>query len=255
MLQPFPRDRELSGPSRGVQKDKMGGPMLKKSFLASCFLIITAYIARPSFGATLNIGEVSGSQGSVTEIPVPIDDPSGMAGFQFTILFDKDVLQPAGAFPGTVSGNWLIQFNDSLPGCLSVTGLCTDLAEQSAETASLVKLLFIVTGDIDDTSQLEFTDYLFCDELANPIPVTPGSGIFTVTFPSGDINGDTSVNIQDVIFCLRIAIGLPVTVNDIPYEPEYPGWLIQRADINGEGGANISDVILILRKSIGLDQG
>ena len=71
----------------------------------------------------------------------------------------------------------------------------------------------------------------------------------------GDINGDESINISDVILCLRMSIGLPVTVNDTPYEPEYPGWLIQRADINGEGGANISDVILILRKSIGLDQG
>jgi hypothetical protein len=69
----------------------------------------------------------------------------------------------------------------------------------------------------------------------------------------GDINGDKSVNISDVILCLRMSIGLPVTVNNIPYEPEYPDWLIKRADMIGEDGVNIQDVILILRKSLNLD--
>ncbi len=218
-------------------------------FAVLCMVFSTAYC----FGATVSIPDTTGGTGSNVEIPVEIDIPSGIVGFQFTVVFDSSVLEATDVVSGTLTQGWLIFYNTEVPGQIQVDILNGDLGELGNEAGSLAKLVFLVQGEADETTTLSFTEAMFYNSLAEEIPVTLQPGIFTADVRSGDINGDQSVNISDVILCLRTAIGLPVTIDSQVYEFPYPDWLENRADYNGSGAVDISDVILILRKSIGLD--
>lgn len=208
------------------------------------------------FAATVSIPDMEGGTGATVQVPVEVDDPSGIAGFQFTVTFSGDVLEPTGVSAGTLTGEWMFFCNTDIPGQVAVAALDPNLQELGDTAGSLVKISFLVKGELEETTPFAFTDTFFYNALAEDISVAFQAGTFTVDVEVGDVNGDESINISDVILCLRIAIGLSVTIGEETYSGSdpggYPDWLESRADMNGDGSVNISDVILILRKSIGL---
>jgi hypothetical protein len=220
--------------------------------------ILFVFLLTVSVGiaATVSIPDISGGAGSTVEIPLNIDDPSGIAGFQFTLSFDSNVLQATGVSSGTLTEGWLAYINTDTDGQAGIVFL-NPLVEELGETSgSLAKIIFLVTGDVDDTTSFLLSEVSFYNALAEGIGVGLQTGTFTVDVQTGDVNNDQSTNISDVILCLRVAIGLPVTIGDTTYSASDPGgyplWLLSRGDMNGDSYVNISDVILILRKSIGL---
>jgi len=229
----------------------------KKEVLKFLTILVLFFFTSVLSAATVSIPDTEGGTGATVQVPVEIDDASAIAGFQFTVTFSHEVLQPTGASAGTLTGEWMFFCNTDIPGQVTVAGLDPNLEELGEEAGSLLTLSFLVTGELEETTSFAFADTFFYNALAEDISIAFQAGIFTVDVQVGDVNGDESINISDVILCLRIAIGLPVTIGEEIYSGSdpggYPAWLESRSDMNGDGSVNIQDVILILRKSIGLD--
>lgn len=225
--------------------------MIKKILISGFFAGIV--ICSQGFSSTVSIPNMSGSTGSIIQIPVEIDDASGIAGFQLSLTFNENILKAMEVISGGLTDNWMIFYNNESPGVLSIVALNGSLDELGNQTGSLVFISFLVKGDIGQTSQINFTYTNFRNSLSENIPISSQSGLFTVDVRKGDINGDEVVDISDVIMCLRMAIELPLTIRQQQYQPPYPAWLISRADMNNNNVIDISDVILTLRKAIGLD--
>jgi hypothetical protein len=225
------------------------------AFITALFLVVPAGIG---LTATVSIPDTTGSAGAVVQIPVEIDNPSGIAGFQFTLSFDSSVLQATGVSAGTLTENWLLYANTDTDGQINIVFLEPALQELGEIPGSLASIAFLIKGDIEETSLFTFSEALFYNSLAENISAVTQAGTFTVDVQIGDINGIGGIDISDVILCLRMAIKLPVLIGGETYsandEPDgYPAWLESRGDMNGDGNVDISDVILILRKAIGLD--
>jgi len=217
------------------------------------FFVVITILASTGFSATVSVPDTKASPSSTVQVPLEIDNASGIAGFQMTIVFDQDVLTAQQALTGTLTDDWLLFYNVETPGVISIAGLNPDLDELPDIDGSLVFISFFVEGAVGETTNITITQTGFYNSLAENITVFCQSGLFTIDVNLGDINGDDTIDISDVILCLRMAIELPVNVNAQNYSSPYPLWLKSRADMNSDTEINISDVILILRKAIGLD--
>ena len=225
---------------------------MRKKFvflLSLCFFLIV----NKCFSSVVSIPDMTGSPGSIVKIPVEIDNASGICGFQLVISFDQNILEAIQAETGILTENWLIFYNTGITGQISISGLNTNLDELENVSGSLVTISFLVKGDIGQTTNINVSQALFYNSLAEKIPVSLRQGTFTIDVRIGDINGDETIDISDVILCLRMAIKLPVTIGNQSYSEPYPSWLKTRANINTDNEIDISDVILCLRKAIGLN--
>ncbi len=80
--------------------------MIKKILISGFFAVIL--IGSCGFSSTASVPDMSGSPGSIVQVPVEIDDASGIAGFQLTIAFDQNVLEAQQVSTGNLTDGWLI---------------------------------------------------------------------------------------------------------------------------------------------------
>jgi Cohesin domain len=119
-------------------------------------LVVFLGLALPAWGAHVSMPETNATAGETVEVPVMVDNASGIAGFQFMITYDVKMLQASGAGPGDLTGGWMVKANTAHKGEVTVAGVDTSLACLGAARGSLAKLRFTVVAKKDGASSLTF---------------------------------------------------------------------------------------------------
>ncbi|MCD6221880.1 hypothetical protein J7K25_06965, partial [bacterium] len=142
---------------------------------------ITMRIIDESGERHISIPDSSGCSGSTVEIPINIDDGTGIAGFQFTVTFDNNVLNATGAIAGSLTSGWTITSNTNTPGQISIAGLDSSLNGISGGSGSLCIMQFNVVGNPGQATGLTFTFSKLADVDGQQIAHTFTNGSFLAT--------------------------------------------------------------------------
>ncbi len=134
----------------------------------------------PLFATNLTIQNTTNTPGVSVEIPINIDDATNVAGYQFTITYNPDVLQATGILPGTLTAGWYLTPNINNSGKIILVGLDDTNQGISGGSGSLSILKFDVIGNVGATSNLDFTECKLKTSEANDIPSVPNNGSFKV---------------------------------------------------------------------------
>ncbi len=225
----------------------------KRLLLCSTILFLFT-IASSSFAVTVSIPEgITAPSGSTVQIPINVDDATGIGGFQFTVTFDSTVLQAIETVAGSLTAGWSLT-PAITTGQIEIGGFDFSLQGLSGGSGSLVLINFNVTGDLGDTTVVEFTSATLSNTLGvvfDPAPTTDNGsvtveGAETHYSVSGTISGDVQTGtIYIGIFTSSdssgdpfryddIATPGPYTINDVP-PGEYWAYAFRDAIIsNGE---------------------
>jgi hypothetical protein len=161
-------------------------------FLAASRLRMTAVVLASvclvpaaARAVTVSIPNKADVSGATVEIPINIDNATGVAGFQFTVTFNSAVLQATSVKAGTLVTGWAITPNLSVPGQIRVVGFDPTLAGLSGGSGSLVKLTFNVVGTAGQSTTFSFTECKLRDGFAGDIPAVSSGGTFIVLSSTG----------------------------------------------------------------------
>jgi hypothetical protein len=128
----------------------------------------------------VSIPDLSTGAGAV-QIPVNVNDGTGIGGFQFTVEYDPAVLNCTDAVAGTLAPSppWYLEVNP-LPGQIIVLGL--DLTETGASTGagSLVELVCTAIGAAGSSTDMMITFSELSDLNGEIVSTTPGSGSVSI---------------------------------------------------------------------------
>jgi len=132
-----------------------------------------------------------GEAGIQVAVPVTITNAHSIFGFiawQFSMVYDPTLLSAADVSQiGTLSENWSVNYNNSIPGQIDVSGYSISPLTMDG---TLINVVFDVnTGESDfETGNIGFNGFVMNDAT---IPVTQLGGVFTVRnkyILSGSIN-------------------------------------------------------------------
>lgn len=162
--------------------------MIFNKNLKILFILFFLFFTRFLYAVTVNIPEIKGNPGSVVEIPINIDNGSGIVGFQFSITFDNSILNLIGVIPGSLTQNWQIIINNTKPGEISIIGFEQQLTEISNGSGELCIMKFKVVGSPGQTTDLIFKLSKLSNKNAESISFTSNNGSFIV-YESGGGGG------------------------------------------------------------------
>ena len=168
--------------------------LVKKGVMnIACLLLFNAFLVFSSgFGANVSIPASSGTSGSTVQIPININDATGVAGFQFTVTFDNSVLNATGATTGSLTTGWTIIPNTSNSGRIIVGGVAPDPRKPlTGGSGSLCVLKFNVVGVPSSATNLNFSVSKLSDNNGQLISHTNQNGTFTVA--GGTISGHVTL--------------------------------------------------------------
>jgi hypothetical protein len=105
---------------------------------------------------------VAGDPGDVVDVPILIDDPSGLQAFAFDLLFDRDVASYEYTTPSILTRGWpALDGSENAQGAVTIGGFATEpISSSSPDTLCYVTLTVLITGHLS----LAVTD--FQDDLA-----------------------------------------------------------------------------------------
>ena len=167
-------------------------------FLGGCVAFSFAQV-------TVTIPDTSANQGESITIPVNVNDLTGLGviAYQFTVMFDEDVLDATGASSeGTLTASWgtpAVNLNNS--GEIEVGGYTA--TDTLTGNGILVNLDFNVVGNIGESTYLKFSFFaIFNSEGALP----------------ADTSGATfTVNCITVVVATNIDSGTKIVVDSVTY--------------------------------------
>ncbi|MCM8805189.1 MAG: cohesin domain-containing protein [Candidatus Omnitrophica bacterium] len=148
-----------------------------KRILALAGLVLFACAS--AFAVTVSIPNTNVNPGTTTvQIPVNIDNATGVAGFQFTVTFDNSVLNATGATTGSLTSGWFLQVNTQTAGQISVIGATS--SPLTGGSGSLCTLQFNVVGTPASSTNLHFSLSKLSDFNAQQISHTANDGLFHI---------------------------------------------------------------------------
>ena len=192
---------------------------------------------------SLTIPATSGSPNGTVEIPVEVNDTTGLGiiAVEFTVTYNPLMLTLDNVTTaGTIAESWGNPTYNITPGqvMLSMAGF-TELAG----SGPLVFMTFHIAQDagIGSTSAIAFTSGQLNE---GDIPVALRGGLFTVEWTGiyGDVSGNGEVTAYDGALVLQETVGL------IQFTPQQEIL----ADVSGNGSVSAYDAALILQYSVGI---
>ena len=125
---------------------------VKAVLLMACFAVLFCSQIEAS-AVVVSIPDTNAGAKEVVEVPVMVDDATGIAGFNFDITYDPLVLQASGTKSGELTTGWIVMSNTETAGKIKVTGVNLTLSELSGGKGSLVKIKFkIIDSSKKDTA-------------------------------------------------------------------------------------------------------
>lgn len=165
----------------------------------------------PTIGANVSSPEITGAPGTTVEVPVNVDDSTGIAGFQFTVTFDPSELQATDVRAGDLTSSWLIISNINVPGQIRAAGIDKLLRGLPEGSGSLLKLVFKIKN-ADKSPALIITESKLRDNQARAISSSPGGNEPTVKGDSGGDPTDYEALKQDLENGLSGCSGVALTI-------------------------------------------
>jgi subtilisin-like proprotein convertase family protein len=250
--------------------------------------VTAIFAADTGGGRAISIADSGVAQNSEIEVPIFVDNPEDIAGFQFTVVYDPAVLEATdNAETGSLTNStgWIIQTNRTTSGQIRLQGISNPLAGLAAgSSGSLAKLVFQVIGTAGRSTSLTFNEAKLSDISAGEIAcsaaagnltiLTGSSGALKVTLtPEGIPNagarwmvdggtenesgvtqtlseGTHRITFKDIDgWVTPEAVSVSVTSGNIR---SVSGQYIPRGDINNDGLVDLYDVILAMRISVKL---
>ncbi|MFZ5906445.1 MAG: cohesin domain-containing protein, partial [Nitrospirota bacterium] len=121
------------------------------------------------------------------QIPVNIDDATGIAGYQFTVTYDPAVLDCTSVVNGTLTGSWDAPTVNAAAGQISFISTEPNLIPLAGGSGSLALIECLVLNNPGASTAVTFTESILSDENGNPVPAQATAGSVTVStcVPSG----------------------------------------------------------------------
>ena len=236
-------------------------------------ILFAALSALNLSAANISIPSLYARPDSTLQVPVNIDDATGVGGYNFTLTYDASVLTATGTSAGSLTQGWMTTSNINIPGQVTVSGLDSTLTGLAGGSGSLVNINFTVAGEVNDATGLNFTgNNKINDVNALNLPAVFQNGSFQVTGYSiegrvslaggGDvtacslsISGGTSLNVHPDSSGLYSFSNLPpgdytvaITLAGYAFSPPSRNYLslssdISGADYNGSLAASVAGTI------------
>ena len=140
-------------------------------------------LSAQAFAATVSIPDTDANPGAAIEIPVTIDDATGLLGFQFSVSYDAEALQAVGTKAGELTSGWMIVPNLSERGMIKVAGIDTSLTGLGKGVGNIVKLQFKVVGKPGKKNTLSFAVCSLSDSEGKKIASTCKEGQIKIKGP------------------------------------------------------------------------
>jgi hypothetical protein len=148
---------------------------VKTVLLLTCFVILFCSQIEAS-AVVVSIPDTKAGAKEVVEVPVMVDDASGIAGFNFDITYDASALQALGVKKGSLTTGWMITPNITTAGKIKVAGFNMLLSGLSGGKGSLAVLRFKVIDNSKGNSSLAFNICKLSDSKGVSINSTPVPG-------------------------------------------------------------------------------
>ena len=195
-------------------------------------------VVSPGTGFALLTGATDVRVGETFTLRVNAEKVTDLAGWQFDLTFDPDVLEAVkvneGDFLKKDGGTTFFQRGTIDNAAGKITGLSAALISESGVTGTGTVLSVVFSAKSDGNSQMALRNFQLGSSVGEVIPA--GMRDLTITVesqPTWDVNADGQVSILDLILIAR-DFGKPATRNS-------------RTDVNRDGVISILDLILVAR--------
>ena len=150
-----------------------------------CLLFFFCLMALQLAASNISISSFSGTPGATVQVPVNIDDATGIDGCQVKVSYNPSVLQATVPSKGSLISGWPLGTNnytiDHTEGWIRIVTYDPSSEGLSGGAGSLVVLNFTVIGNVGDTSVLNFLECKITDVMGATLPSTPINGLFKVS--------------------------------------------------------------------------
>jgi hypothetical protein len=158
-------------------------------------LVALLLVTANAFATTLSMPSMNGDTGTTIDIPVTIDNATGVAAFQITVTYDSSVLNCTTVLKGSlISTGWdAMTVNATVPGQIFGTTNSSDLSELSGVGGDLALIRCAVLNNPGANTTLHFVASpatSLVNGIADSIPATLINGSFTINggcIPSTEI--------------------------------------------------------------------
>ncbi|MEW6486259.1 MAG: cohesin domain-containing protein, partial [Pseudomonadota bacterium] len=148
------------------------------------FLILFALflVSANAFGAQVSLPALNAEGGQPIDIPVNIDNASGLAAYQFTVSYNAAVLTCTTAVNGTLTGGWdSPTVNATIPGQIALLSTDPNLAELPGGSGSLAILKCTAANNPGGSTSLHFSEALLSNGNGDPLATVAVDGTFTIS--------------------------------------------------------------------------
>ena len=143
---------------------------VKIALLMACFAILFCSQIEAS-AVVVSIPDTKAGAKEVVEVPVMVNDASGVAGFTFDITYDASVLQAIGVKTGSLTTGWMITPNTTTAGKIKIAGINLLLRGLHGGNGSLVKIQFKVIDNSKKDTALGFALSSLTNAKGDKIPL------------------------------------------------------------------------------------
>jgi len=208
-------------------------------------------------------GAIAGNPGDEIEVPVTLDDATGVFSYFFDLRFDSAVLESTGIDAGTLTVGWGTPVVNAEPNRLRVAGAGTSALEGSGSIVVLYfrisdaaigaqrSLLHLKSAELDDGLPVETVDgevVIGLDSDGDGLPdnVETNTGIYVSAEDTGtdpfdpDTDGDGASDGYEASYGTN-----PHDAGDTPP--------LAFCDVNGDGRVDALDVQLVINAALGLE--
>lgn len=189
--------------------------------------------------AELFVENVNAQPGETIEVPVCIENNTGIASVRMKLTYDPDVLTPTGVEAGNLSGSAQIAGNAGQTGEYYILW---SNAEDVTGDGTLVNVIFTVPESVSVGESLEislsYEEGDICNEVHDDlsVKVKPGN-VFIKDILLGDVYEDEKLNSHDILLLQQYMTELT----------EFSRHQMKLGDIDKDGDVTMKDVVALAK--------
>jgi len=190
---------------------------------------------------SLNPAAAFVGSGEERQVNVEISGAQDLAGFQFDLRFDPNVVQANSAWLGwflSSSGRGTASVGptiDNANGRVTFGGYSYGTSPGANGSGTLATVTFAPVGSAPASSALTLENIQLIDTINTAMPADPQAGqIRIVVYPFGDFDHDCEVTVNDI---MQVAYRWNSHSGDGTYDPQY--------DFDGDGDIDIVDIMRV----------